>query len=118
MKFSKKMKETILSKVQGRKRLCLEYSMELIELESKRNGEFLSIQDFITRMLNSNLDIHAFSFLEKYVPMRFPNNGDNTMLRAVLALMGYDPDYSAAPDIKVYPLSHFENFDDDELPFY
>ena len=92
--------------------------MELIEAESKRNGEYSSIQDFITRMLNANLDIHAFSILEKHVPMRFPDNGDNTMFRPVLALMGYDPDYSAAPDIKVYPLSHFEEpWDDDDLPF-
>ncbi len=118
MKFSKKMREIILKDVKGRKKICLEYIMELIETESKKNGEYASIQDFIVRMLNANLDIHAFTILEKYVPMRFPNNGDNSMFRPVLALMGYDPDYSAAPDIEVYPLSHFmEPWDDDDLPF-
>ena len=39
--------------------------------------------------------------------MEFPGGGDETMLRPVLALMGYDPEYSAAPDIEVYPLSHW-----------
>ena len=36
------------------------------------------------------------------------------MLRAVLALRGFDPDYSVAPDIEVYAADYD---DDEELPF-
>jgi len=115
MKFSREKKREILRNAPVNARKCLSYTLEKINKEYDRNGKFLSIQDFITRMFQVNLDIHAFTVIEKYVPMRFQNGGDATMLRAMLALMGYDPDYSDAPDIEVYPSWYDE--DEDELPF-
>ncbi|MBR3769673.1 MAG: hypothetical protein IKL06_03980 [Lachnospiraceae bacterium] len=115
MKFSREKKREILRNAPVNARKCVSYTLEKIDKEYDRNGKFLSIQDFITRMLNANLDIHAFTVIEKYVPMRFPNGGEAAMLRTMLAFMGYDPDYSVLPDIEVYPGWYDE--DDDELPF-
>lgn len=108
MVFSKEAKEKALAGTTFQVHKCLEYTLEKIEREYEENGDFTSIEDFITRMLNANLDIHAFTVLADWMPMEFPGNGDATMLRPVLALMGYDPEYSAAPDIEVYPLSHWD----------
>lgn len=112
MVFSKEAKEKALAETTFQVHKCLEYTMEKIEREHAMNGEFASIEDFIRRMLNANLDIHAFTVLSEWLPMQFPGGGDGTMLRPVLALMGYDPEYTAAPDIEVYPLSHWDTSDD------
>lgn len=133
MVFSKEAKEKVLAETSLNVRKCLKYTIEKIEAEHAKNGEFASIEDFIRRMLGAGLDIHAFTVLSEWLEMEFPGDGDETMLRPVLALMGYDPDFSAAPDIEVYPLSHWNasgsaNFlqdwddpdlwdDEDELPF-
>lgn len=115
MNYSKEIMEKDINKLPVRVKKCLKYTIKLIEAERYQNGEFASIEDFITRMLKRNLDIHSFSVLAEYIPIKFPHNGDATMLRPMLALMGYDPDYSAAPDIKTYPLTHW--VDTDDLPF-
>lgn len=115
MRFSKEMKKDIMSKIPCDAEKCLKYIIARIEEESGKNGDFLSIQDFITRMFKANLDIHAFTVIAEYIPMKFPNGGDATMLRTVLAFMGYDPDYSDAPDIEIYPPEYWE--DSEEMPF-
>jgi len=124
MVFRKEAKEKVLLETTFQVHKCLEYTMDKIEREHEENGEFLSIEDFIRRMLKANLDIHAFTVLSDWLPMEFPGDGDETMLRQVLALMGYDPEYTAAPDIEVYPLSHWnkpgnasflQDWDDPEL---
>ena len=108
MVFSKEAKEKALKETDFQVQKCLKYTLEKIERECAENGEFVSVEDFILRMLKANLDIHAFTILSDWMPMEFPGNGDAKMLRPVLALMGYDPEYSAAPDIEVYPLSHWD----------
>lgn len=108
MVFSAEAKEKVLAETTFQVHKCLEYTMEKIEREHTENGEFASIEDFIRRMLKANLDIHAFTVLSDWLPMEFPGGGNQTMLRPVLALMGYDPEYTAAPDIEVYPLSHWD----------
>lgn len=115
MRFNEDLKKEVMGKASPQVRECLKYTIEKMEKESRLNGDFVSIEDFVKRMLKANLDIHAFSVLAEHMPMEFPGNGDTTMLRAVLALMGYDPDYATAPDIEVYPLSYWDN--PEELPF-
>ncbi len=107
MVFNNEAKNKALAVTNFQVQKCLKYTLEKIEREHAENGEFTSIEDFIRRMLKANLDIHAFTVLAEWMPMQFPGGGDETMLRPVLALMGYDPEYSAAPDIEVYPLSHW-----------
>lgn len=108
MVFSKEAKVKALAETTFQVHKCLEYTTEKIEREYAENGTFVSIEDFIRRMLKANLDIHAFTVLSDWLPMEFPGGGNEKMLRPVLALMGYDPEYSAAPDIEVYPLSHWD----------
>lgn len=109
MVFNKEAKEKALTEASFQVYKCLKYTMEKIEKEHMENGEFASMEDFIRRMLKANLDIHAFTVLSDWLRMEFSGGGDETMLRPVLALMGYDPEYSAAPDIEVYPLSHWDD---------
>lgn len=94
------------------KKQAVYYIVKKIEEESKKNGAYRSVEDFIQRMLAANLDIHAFSIIAEHIPMEFPNNGNSTMLRPVLALMGYDPDYTVLPEV-VEPYDEF----DEMLPF-
>lgn len=89
-----------------------EESMIICDTKGVLYGEFASIEDFILRMMNANLDIHAFTVLSDWLPMEFPGGGDETMLRPVLALMGHDPEYTVGPEIEVYPLSHWDTDDD------
>lgn len=100
---------------------CLEYCISKMEHEEQSGGEFKSIDDFIDRMLNAGLDIHAFSIISEYLPITFPGNGNASMLRVVIALRGWDPDYTELPQIDVYSKyasNNEEDDDDDELlPF-
>ena len=95
-------------------RNCLRETVKLVEDEYESGGKFTSIDDFIDRMFERHMDLHAFTIFGKYIPMSFSGNGDASMLRAVLALRGFDPDYSVAPDIEVYAADYD---DDEELPF-
>lgn len=83
-------------------RNCVIVCLNEIEREEREHGEFASVDDFIDRMLAAHMDIHGFTVAAKYLPLRFPGNGDAGMLRAVLALRGYDPDYMEAPRIQTY----------------
>lgn len=106
-------------------RRCIDYTLEKVERERKEHGDFATVQEFITRMLAAGLDIHSFTVLEKYVPMTFEEHGSSAMFRPLLALMGYDPDFSDGPDVETHPESWWhtsddkflDDIDDDELPF-
>lgn len=104
--------DEVIRKVPVEARNCLRETVKLVEDEYKKGGKFTSIDNFIDRMFARHMDLHAFTIFGQYIPMRFSGNGDARMLRAVLALRGYDPDYSVAPDIEV-----FDAVDYDELPF-
>lgn len=97
-------------------RHCLQDSMERVSREEERGGRFASMDDFIDRMLAAEMDVHAFTVIGQYIPMKFPGNGDACMLRAVLALRGYDPDYSVAPEIQIFYRVD-DDITDDDLPF-
>ncbi|MDD5791339.1 MAG: hypothetical protein PUD22_02010 [Erysipelotrichaceae bacterium] len=96
---------------------CLEDCVHRIEREEERNGAFASIDDFIDRMLNADMDIHAFSIIGEYLTITFPGNGNASMLRAVIALRGLDPDYAILPEIEVYAKNYEAEDDDEILPF-
>lgn len=81
---------------------CLRDIVKQVTREEERGGSFASMDDFIDRMMAADMDIHAFTMIGQYIPMKFPGNGDAGMLRAVLALRGYDPDYSVTPNMKYY----------------
>lgn len=103
---------------------CLSKSMKQVRQEVERGGKFTTIDNFIDRMLAAGMDIHAFTIIGKYIPMKFSGDGDARMLRAVLALRGYDPDYSVAPEIITYTTVYNgegeeddDDYDEEELPF-
>ena len=114
----------IIQNAPSEARSCLSKSMKQVRQEVERGGKFTTIDNFIDRMLAAGMDIHAFTIIGKYIPMKFSGDGDASMLRAVLALRGYDPDYSVAPEIITYTTVYNgegeeddDDYDEEELPF-